>query len=159
MKRRWVSFATIAVAAGGLAFGTAAFAVQTEQNLHNQLACSTKVPGGTNESQLARLAKISADRARSAALEAVGGNVRSTTLDDEDGCLVYSVETNGKDGKLHDVKVDAGNGHVVSTQIESKADTERENAGENGAETESGEGAENADEDSGGDNRSEGGGR
>jgi hypothetical protein len=56
---------------------------------------------------------ITADQAKAAALAANPGTTATKVeLDDENGCLVYSVElSNGLD-----VKVDAGNGDILSTE-------------------------------------------
>jgi uncharacterized membrane protein YkoI len=62
---------------------------------------------------LQKLATISADEARAAAVAAnPGATAIKVELDNENGALVYSVElSNGLD-----VKVDAGNGQVVHTE-------------------------------------------
>lgn len=57
---------------------------------------------------LRRLAKISASDAQSAAQRQFGGTARSTTLESENGSVVYSVIIGTKD-----VKVDAGTGRVL----------------------------------------------
>lgn len=64
---------------------------------------------------LTSLAKISADKAMAAALAAYpGSRVRGLTLENENGCLVYSVLlSNGLE-----VKVDAGNGQVLRDESE-----------------------------------------
>ncbi|RDV84033.1 PepSY domain-containing protein [Ammonifex thiophilus] len=62
---------------------------------------------------LAKLAKITPDEAKAAALKAVPGQVTGVSLDNENGNLVYSVEIkNGNE--VVDVKVDAGNGQVLA---------------------------------------------
>jgi len=72
---------------------------------------------GTSEADeaaaLAGLATITPEQAKAAALEAnPGATVVKVELDNENGALVYSVElSNGLD-----VKVDAGNGDILSTE-------------------------------------------
>jgi uncharacterized membrane protein YkoI len=82
-------------------------------------ACSTMVPSGTADSRLAQLARITGSTAASAATVSVPGRVTSVQLEEENGCLAYSVEINGSDGKRHDVKVDAGSGRVMQVEIAS----------------------------------------
>jgi uncharacterized membrane protein YkoI len=79
------------------------------------------------EGNLASLAKITADQARDAALAANPGTTATQVeLDNENGCLVYSVElSNGAD-----VKVDAGNGQVLHTEAAGSEDS----AGSEGSE-------------------------
>ncbi len=55
-----------------------------------------------------KLAKITLDQARAAAIAAVPGTVTSIGLDEEDGSLVYEVEIG-----TQDVIIDAGNGRVL----------------------------------------------
>lgn len=71
--------------------------------------CSTKVPE-PEPADLSSLAKIKADQAMASAQAAFpGAAVKKVELDNENGCLVYSVFlSNGLD-----VKVDAGNGSVL----------------------------------------------
>ena len=87
-----------------------------------QLNGSITVPQTAGDSQndaaeaatLAGLAKISVEQARAAVLAANGGTtVVKASLDNENGTLIYSVElSNGSD-----VKVDAGNGQILATDI------------------------------------------
>ena len=39
-------------------------------------------------------------------------------LDNTDGNVVYAVEVTGADGKVTDLKIDAGNGAVLSKELE-----------------------------------------
>jgi|GEM_PF-1242525 len=97
-------------------------------------ACTTKVPSGMPDSGLKSLAKISETQARSAATTAVPGTVVKVDLENENGCAVYGVEIKTADGKVHDVKVDAGTAAVVHQEIATKAGVEHEG----GSETENG---------------------
>jgi VCBS repeat-containing protein len=72
--------------------------------------------------QLAPLAKITAEEAKTIALNQVTGNVGQVSLENENGNLVYSVEISNNQ-KSSDVKVDAGNGKVL--HVESGADNEK----------------------------------
>ena len=82
--------------------------------------------------------KIDRAAAEKAALGAVPGEVKDTELENEGGSTIYEVEIAGKDGKLHEVAVDADNGQVLGQETE-----EEELFGEdNGSED---EGSEDAD--------------
>jgi uncharacterized membrane protein YkoI len=62
-----------------------------------------------------RLARITSDQARSAALAKVPGTAGSVELENEDGNLVYSVTVKTTAGE-REVKVDAGNGNVLQVE-------------------------------------------
>lgn len=91
---------------------------QQEQAQEPKYVCSISVPANMTNSQLASLTKIDAKRAEAAANAAVAGTLLGTKLEDENGCLVYSVNIKSADGKVHDVKVDAGNGKVVHQELQ-----------------------------------------
>jgi uncharacterized membrane protein YkoI len=83
---------------------------------------SVVVPEGSlNENQenqeLTKYAVISQEEAKTAALKEVQGNLNKVYLEDEDGNVVYSVEIFTPTG-VKDVKVDAGNGHVLAIENE-----------------------------------------
>jgi uncharacterized membrane protein YkoI len=78
---------------------------------------------GKNESSAQKLAKIDEAAAERAALEAAPGTVHETELETSDNdYLVYEIEIAGKDGKGHEVTVDAGNGKVLHQDLEEEAD-------------------------------------
>jgi hypothetical protein len=85
-----------------------------ESSLVPAYSCTIKVPE-PEPADLTSLARIPADTAMTAALAAYpGSRVRKVELEDDNGCLVYSVSlSNGLE-----VKVDAGNGQVLSTSSE-----------------------------------------
>jgi len=85
---------------------------------------------GSESQALAGLAKISAADAKKAALAKVSGTVIKTSLDNENGYLVYSVEVKDAQGKVFDVKVDAGNGTVLA--IEASSGSEEKASAEEG---------------------------
>jgi uncharacterized membrane protein YkoI len=62
--------------------------------------------------------KIDRAAAEKAALGAVPGGVKETELESEGGSAVYEVEILGKDGKFHEVAVDASNGKVLGQETE-----------------------------------------
>ena len=95
----------------------------------------------TESSSLQLLAKINADNAKAAALKAVPGTAKEVSLDNENENVVYSVEVQTAKGTV-DVKVDAGNGQVLSQ--DSEEDNDRDN---NIQEKDTQEGAHEADND------------
>jgi len=70
--------------------------------------------GGPSLQELAKIDRATAERD---ALKPVPGTVEETDLEVENGSVVYGVEIAGNDGKTYDVKVDAGNGEILSQQI------------------------------------------
>src|SRR6266849_6447466 len=129
MKGNWAMIAVALLIGVGLVSPLRAqvppqTAQQEEQD--PKYACSITVPKNTSKAQLAALAKINLKQAEAAANAAVAGNVMGAKLEDENSCLVYSVQITGTDGKLHDVKVDAGNGKVVHQEIADENEQEGE---------------------------------
>lgn len=95
---------------------------QNSGGQHPLYACSIKVPE-PEPKDLSSLAKIKADSALAAALAAnPGATATKVELENENGCLVYSVQLNSG----LDVKVDAGKGVVVQTQPTGLGDRESE---------------------------------
>jgi uncharacterized protein YpmB len=62
--------------------------------------------------------RIDRAAAEEAALGVVPGEVKEIELEREGGSTIYEVEVVGKDGKLREVTVDAGNGRVLSEEME-----------------------------------------
>ena len=62
--------------------------------------------------------RIDRAAAEEAALAAVPGEVKETELEREGGSTVFEVEVVGKDGKLQEVTVDAGNGRIHGQEME-----------------------------------------
>lgn len=86
---------------------------ETPQNETAEEAAETRNARGLQE-----LVKIDRAAAEEAALGAVPGEAREVELDSESGFVVYEVEVAGKDGSLHEVVVDAGNGEVLGKEVE-----------------------------------------
>ncbi len=113
------SLALALLLAGGV--GKAAWAADQKTNAQvPTYTCSIKVPE-PEPADLSTLAKIKADQAMAAAQAAFPGvAVRKVELDNENGCLVYSVDlSNGMD-----VKVDAGDGRVLFHEKAGKEERE-----------------------------------
>jgi hypothetical protein len=69
-----------------------------------------------NEQRMAAKSKISSSQAADIAVGAVPGKVVETRLDDENGYLVWEVETIGEQGRQAQLKIDAGNGRLLAIQ-------------------------------------------
>jgi hypothetical protein len=70
--------------------------------------------------------KVDQAAAEEAALGAVPGEVQETELESEGGATTYEVEIAGKDGKYHEVTVDAGDGSVLGQETEEDEGSENE---------------------------------
>ena len=86
----------------------------------------------TDESAaLQGLATITADDASAAALVSQPGTVVKVELENENGNVVYGVEVGTGSGNV-DVKVDAGNGTVLSSEADDQNEADDENEAEDG---------------------------
>lgn len=86
--------------------------------------------------QLQSLAKIDQAAAEQAALRAIPGTAKDAELGNENGYVVWEVEVAGDDGKLHEVKVDAGNGQVLQQEADDEdSEQDEANEGPEGGET------------------------
>lgn len=66
--------------------------------------------------------KVSMKVARRAALKAAPGHIRSSELEYENQLWVYSFDIAGKDGKIHEVQIDAKTGALAGQKIETAVD-------------------------------------
>jgi len=73
-------------------------------------------------SALQGLAKVAQADAEASALAKVPGTVLKTSLDNENGYLVYSVTIKDAAGKMSDVKIDAGTGLVLTVEASDGAE-------------------------------------
>jgi uncharacterized membrane protein YkoI len=123
----------VGVAAAVLVIGGGGAAVAAEQGAppgqveDPNITGTVSAPGGNEgaegheneaDGQLEGLARIDRAAAEEAALGAVPGEVKETELENENGFVVYGVEIQGKDGRLHEVNVDAGNGKILAREME-----------------------------------------
>ncbi|MGB3829098.1 MAG: PepSY domain-containing protein [Ornithinimicrobium sp.] len=67
---------------------------------------------------LADLATVNEDQARTSATDAVPGTVGKIELDDEDGFVVWEAEITQADGTMVEVLIDAGDGRVLTQEVE-----------------------------------------
>jgi uncharacterized membrane protein YkoI len=76
---------------------------------------------GAESERLQSLARITPEQAQAAALAQVPGTVKKVELENEDGNVVYGVEIKTAKGES-DVKVDAGDGHVLHVEQDGEGD-------------------------------------
>ncbi|MFC9237160.1 PepSY domain-containing protein [Streptomyces decoyicus] len=70
----------------------------------------------------ANAAKVTAPDAAAAALKAVPGTVTALDLDADRPGLVWEADVLGKDGKWHEITLDAGNGRVLNQHVDHEDD-------------------------------------
>ena len=116
-----VSVALVVLVGAGIAYA-ANNNNSSEEDADESYKGSVSV-AGKNESSAQKLAKIDEAAAEQAALDATPGKVHETELETSDnGYLVYDIEIAGKDGKGHEVTVDAGDGKVLHQELDDEAD-------------------------------------
>ena len=141
-----VAVAIVVLVGAGVAYG--ANNSSSEEDADDSYKGSVSV-AGKNGSSLHKLANIDQAAAEQVALKAVPGTVHETELETSDnGYLVYDVEIAGKDGKGHEVTVDAGNGKVLHQDLEEEAD-EPDERGETEVADDGSDAKEDADDGSG----------
>ena len=74
---------------------------------------------GEQQATYSSLAKITLQQATTIASNAQSGNISKAELQNEDGFLVYNVVVVSPDKKIHEIKVDAGNGSILRTDVDS----------------------------------------
>ena len=114
------SVALVVLVGAGVAYASSNSASEKEADESYKGSVSV---AGENESSWQKLAKIDQAAAQQAALEVAPGKVHETELEASDnGYLVYDIEIAGKDGKEHEVTVDAGNGKVLHQELDDESD-------------------------------------
>ena len=112
--------ALVVLVGAGVAYGANNSSSETDEDESYKGSVSV---AGKNESSWHKLANIDKAVAEQVALKAAPGTVHETELETSDnGYLVYDIEIAGKDGKAHEVTVDAGNGKVLHQDLEEEAD-------------------------------------
>lgn len=133
-EKRTSKMTLTAIAFGAGLFGGTymAFGAETQPAYNSSIKLGSQNGGESSEAaNLASMAKIDVNRATSAALGEVPGNVLKVALDNENGNLVYSVEIKTASNEIKDVKVDAGNAAVL--QVDAAGEDkgiEQENSGD-----------------------------
>ncbi|MCB5911938.1 PepSY domain-containing protein [Streptomyces pinistramenti] len=77
---------------------------------------------GQEDVREAAAAKVSAPQAAAAALKAVPGTVTGLDLDADRPGLVWDVDQLGKDGRWHELTLDAGNARVLNQHVDHEDD-------------------------------------
>lgn len=113
MKKFHVLFLAAAIASA--AATSVIFAAQEEAKASPG---SIRPTGQVAPADLPGLAKISFQQALAAALAKSPGSVIKAELEIEDGNLMYSFEIVGRNKKITEVEIDAGNGKVLNTENE-----------------------------------------
>ena len=114
------SVALVVLVGAGVAYASSNSASEKEADESYKGSVSVR---GENESSWQKLAKIDQAAAQQTALEAAPGKVHETELEASDnGYLVYDIEIAGKDGKEHEVTVDAGNGKILHQELDDESD-------------------------------------
>ncbi len=85
-----------------------------------QSAADEAAADKAESAKLATLATVSQAQAEQAAIAKVPGKVVVAELGDENGNVVWQVEVTATDSTQHEVMVDAGNGTVLSSQVDSE---------------------------------------
>ncbi|MFJ3949959.1 PepSY domain-containing protein [Streptomyces libani] len=99
---------------------------------------------GQEDIREARAAKVTASDAAAAALKAVPGTVAGLDLDADRPGLVWDADVLGKDGKWHEVTLDAGTARVLNQHVDDEDDDARERAALRNARTDAGAAARTA---------------
>jgi uncharacterized membrane protein YkoI len=94
-----------------------------ETAIHGTIQLPNK---GNQEAAQARLSKLTVQQAINAAVSRQSGTVLRVELQKEDGFLVYNVGLVSSDKKVHEIKVDAGDGSILRIDVDS-VDREPEN--------------------------------
>lgn len=89
---------------------------------------SIKLSEENNEAAMAKLATITSENAAGIAHKVLAGDVVETELDNENGFLVWEVGMIDQHGQEVSLVIDAGNGHILATELDEKEDREDEHA-------------------------------
>ena len=74
---------------------------------------------GEQQATYSSLAKITLQQAITKASDAQSGTISKAELQNEDGFLVYNVVVVSQGKKIHEVKVDAGDGSILRIDVDS----------------------------------------
>ncbi|MFE1766310.1 PepSY domain-containing protein [Streptomyces angustmyceticus] len=83
---------------------------------------SISLPDNATDRREAAAAKVTAPDAAAAALKAVPGTVTGLDLDADRPGLVWDADVLGKDGKWHEITLDAGNARVLNQHVDQDED-------------------------------------
>lgn len=115
MKKNFL-WALFALAVGSFVVAQSGLSLAEKADVRDEsVQGSIAVPG--SEVMLASMAKVSLVEAVQAALKSVSGKAIAAELEEDEGFLVYSVDV-VNDGKVTEVKVDAGNKKILKTEMQ-----------------------------------------
>jgi hypothetical protein len=121
----------LAAAIGAVIAVSAPVLLKAEDPQEKPIPGSIRLPNEANqEAAQADLASITAEQAVATAKsspQGSGGKLLRVELQNEDGFLVYNVELASADKKVHEIKVDAGDGSILRIDVDSADDRETEN--------------------------------
>ncbi|MFD8547731.1 PepSY domain-containing protein [Streptomyces sp. NPDC059649] len=120
MKRHLVIAATAAAAL--LAGGTVTAVAVSGNSSGSGAPAAAHGPQDTEDLREAGAAKVTAPQAAAAALKAVPGKVSGLDLDRDRPGLVWDADVLGKDGKWHEVTLDARTARVLNQHVDRGAD-------------------------------------
>jgi uncharacterized membrane protein YkoI len=132
MNKKWITIIGSGVLVAGLAVAGTGFAKSDDSEIRNGTIHIEK----QTEADFPDMARLTADQAGQNALAAVQGKILKTSLENENGYLVYGVEIVTADKAVMEVKVDAGSGKVLATNPD-EADDEGHEHGENNGDQDS----------------------
>lgn len=109
MNKKWIiTFVLVTVIAGFAAIDGVLAGGKDQRVKNGTISLSNET-----EADFPGLAGITLQQAVDAAQKSSGGKVLKVELEDENGFLVYGVETVNTDGHIMDIKVDAGSGSIL----------------------------------------------
>lgn len=130
---------TVAHDAGAQASGTAQV-----QDGRSSIPMQDDDANGQEEIREANAAKVSAPDAAAAALKAVPGTVTGLDLDADRPGLVWDADVLGKDGKWHEITLDAGNARVLNQHVDHDEDDDAQERAAKNARTDAAAAARSA---------------
>ncbi|UZJ29569.1 PepSY domain-containing protein [Streptomyces endophytica] len=119
--KRHLAIAT-AAAAALLAGGTVTAVAVSGSGSGNGAPAAGHSPQDTEDLHEAGAARVSAPQAAAAALKAVPGKVSGLDLDQDRPGLVWDADVLGKDGKWHEVTLDARTARVLNQHVDREDD-------------------------------------
>lgn len=102
--------------------GTSASGTAHVQDGRSSIRMQDDDADGREDLREAKAAKVTAPDAAAAALKAVPGTVAGLDLDADRPGLVWDADVLGKDGKWHEITLDAGNARVLNQHVDHDED-------------------------------------
>lgn len=109
---------TVTAVAAGSDSGSAPQQTARQTGATGQDTAQVQSGATDDDAREAKTAKVTAPDAAAAALKAVPGTVTALDLDNDRSGLVWEADVLGKDGKQHEVTLDAGSARVLNQHID-----------------------------------------